>query len=97
MQNRGTMLLVTGALAFGSLGYFLFLYDDGSTPRWTTSLHPLHKAKIGAGASSGSPATAPPRIDPGHEPERPGAHEAMPHVAPTAAPSPGSPHHEGPE
>lgn len=54
MQQRVPLLLVTGALAFGSLGYFLFLWDDGTMPVHNSPLHPIaHRPRpTGAGANS---------------------------------------------
>jgi hypothetical protein len=63
MQQRVPLLLVTGALAFGSLGYFLFLWDDGSMPTKNSPLHPIaHRPKpTGAGANSAAvPSTTAP-------------------------------------
>ncbi len=54
MQQRVPLLLVTGALAFGGIAYFLFLFDDGSMPTKNSPLHPIaHRPKpTGAGANS---------------------------------------------
>jgi hypothetical protein len=66
MQQRVPLLFVTGALAFGTLGYFLFLYDDGTMPHANSHNMPTHRmnsmrpagmASAGAGLMApGSPA-----------------------------------------
>jgi hypothetical protein len=70
MQQRVPLLFLTGALAFGSLGYFLFGYDDGSTPHTSSLLHPLPTKKVGGGAGkpTGSAAAEVHRITPGGDP-----------------------------
>jgi hypothetical protein len=67
MQQRVPLLIVTGALAFGSIGYFLFIFDDGTMPTHNSPQHPLNlpRRPTGAGANSAaSSAGLPPSMSP---------------------------------
>ncbi|HEY4122133.1 MAG TPA: hypothetical protein VGM56_29905 [Byssovorax sp.] len=93
MDQRRAMLLVSGVLAFGSLGYFLFLYDDGTAPRFTTS---HHRARAAASAVLGAGLNGPGRTRvPASAPSMSIPSTSLPEptsVPSSHAPSEGEPH-----
>jgi hypothetical protein len=94
MENRPAMLALTGALAFGSLGYFLFVYDDGTVARQVTSRSGTSQrqrpTRLGPGAASGHSSLPGPPGMPGAplSPEGPVRGAQEPGQAPATAPTP---------